>query len=32
MDLFGCAKQDQEFIEGLKKAYLERDKQKLRVY
>lgn len=30
--LFGIAKKDKEFIRGLKKAYKERDKIKLRTY
>ncbi len=32
MDIFGCAKEDKEFIDSLKKAYKERDKEELRVY
>ena len=32
MSIFGCAKEDKEFIKGLKKAYKDRKKLKLRVY
>jgi predicted CopG family antitoxin len=32
MSLFGCAKEDKEFIKGLKKSSAERKKQSLRVY
>jgi len=32
INIFGCAKEDKEFIYGLKKAYKERDKERLRVY
>ena len=30
MELFGCAKEDREFIKGLKKAEQQRDKNELR--
>lgn len=32
MSLFGCAKEDKELIQGLKRAYRERDKIELRIY
>ena len=32
MHFFGRAKEDKEFIKGLKKSYKERDKNELRVY
>lgn len=32
MSLFGCAKNDRTFIEGLKKSYKEREENELRVY
>ncbi len=32
ISLFGCARGDTEFIRGLKNAYRQRDKQRLRVY
>lgn len=32
LSLFGCAKNDQDFIHGIKKAYNERRSQGLRVY
>lgn len=32
MALFGCAKEDQDFVKGLKKAYAEREKSSMRVY
>jgi len=32
LSVFGCAREDKKFIEGLKKSYKERDKNELRVY
>jgi len=32
LSLFGCAKEDPEFIRGLRQAYKERDTEILRVY
>ena len=32
ISIFGCAKEDKEFLQGLKKAYGERKKNKLRSY
>jgi len=32
MSLFGCAKEDKEFINNLKQAYKERKNTKLRIY